>query len=128
MSVNLSCRNPIVICGRKPESNACPAPALLEVLNGMIAAEYDRAAREGHKRTIEMDAAKTTERAITARIQATWRRSYSKTDWWKRQEERNKEEALKLQVLGLAIIVVVPAALFWLWVLGRTICGLEARI
>ena len=128
MSVNLSCRNPIVICGRKPESNACPAMALLAALNGMISAEYDRAAREGHKRTIEMDAAKTTERAITARIQATWRRSYSKTDWWKRQVERNKEEALKLQVLGLVLVIVGPAALFCIWVLVMTLCGLEAQI
>ena len=66
MSVNLSCRNPIVICGRKPESNACPAPALLEALNGMISADHDRAAREGHKRTIEMDAAITIARAAIA--------------------------------------------------------------
>ncbi len=29
-------------------------------------------------------------------VQAAWRRSYRKTDWWKWQEERNKEEALKL--------------------------------
>ena len=68
------------------------------------------------------------ERAITARVQATWRRARSKTDWWKRQVERNKEEALKLQAIGLAIIVVASAALFWLWVLVMTLCGLEARI
>ena len=68
------------------------------------------------------------ERAITARVQATWRRARSKTDWWKRQVERNKEEALKLQAIGLAIIVVASAALFWLWVLVMTLCGLDARI
>lgn len=68
------------------------------------------------------------ERALTRRVQATWRRCYRETDWWKRQEERNQEDALKLPAIGLAIIVVVPAALFWLWVLGRTICGLEASI
>ena len=68
------------------------------------------------------------ERAITARVQAAWRRARSKTDWWKRQVERNKEEALKLQAIGLAIIVVASAALFWLWVLVMTLCGLEARI
>ena len=68
------------------------------------------------------------ERAITARVQATWRRARSKTDWWKRQVERNKEEALKLQAIGLAIIVVAPAALFWLWVLVMRLCSLDARI
>ena len=68
------------------------------------------------------------ERALTRRVQATWRRERSKTGWWKRQVERNKDEALKLQVIGLAVIIVAPAALFWLWVLGWTICGLDARI
>ncbi len=68
------------------------------------------------------------ERAITARVQATWRRARSKTDWWKRQEERNKEKALKLQALGLALIIVGPAVLFWTWVLVMSLCGLEARI
>ena len=68
------------------------------------------------------------ERALTRRVQATWRRSYSKTDWWKRQEERNEEDALKLQVLGLMLIIVGPAVLFWGWVLVMTLCGLEARI
>ena len=68
------------------------------------------------------------ERALTARVQATWRRARSKTDWWKRQVERNKEEALKLQAIGLAIIVVAPAALFWLWVLVMRLCSLDARI
>ena len=64
------------------------------------------------------------ERAITARVQATWRRARSKTDWWKRQVERNKEEALKLQALGLVLVIVGPAALFWIWVLVMTLCGL----
>ena len=36
------------------------------------------------------------ERAITRKVQWIWRKAYMKTDWWKRQEERNKEEALKL--------------------------------
>ena len=68
------------------------------------------------------------ERAITARVQATWRRARSKTDWWKRQVERNKEEALKLQVLGLVLVIVGPAVIFWTWVLVMTLCGLDARI
>ena len=68
------------------------------------------------------------ERALTARVQATWRRARSKTDWWKRQVERNKEEALKLQALGLVLIIVGPAMLFWIWVLVMRLCGLDARI
>ncbi|MDD5677103.1 MAG: hypothetical protein PHW60_03810 [Kiritimatiellae bacterium] len=68
------------------------------------------------------------ERALTARVQATWRRERSKTDWWKRQEERNEQEALKLQALGLMLIVVGPAMLFWTWVLVMTLCVLEVRI
>ena len=68
------------------------------------------------------------ERALTRKVQWIWRKAYSKTDWWKRQEERNEEETLKLQVLGLVLVTVGPAALFWLWVLVMTLCGLEARI
>ena len=68
------------------------------------------------------------ERALTRRVQATWRRERSKTDWWKRQVERNKEEALKLQVLGLVLVILGPAALFCIWVLVMTLCGLEAQI
>ena len=45
------------------------------------------------------------ERALTRKVQWIWRKAYSKTDWWKRQEERNKEEALKLQALGLAVLI-----------------------
>ena len=68
------------------------------------------------------------ERALTRRVQATWRRERSKTDWWKRQVERNKEEALKLQVLGLVLVIVGPAVIFWTWVLVMTLCGLDAMI
>ena len=68
------------------------------------------------------------ERAFTRKVQWIWRKAYSKTDWWKRQVERNKEEALKLQVLGLVLVIVGPAALFCIWVLVMTLCGLEAQI
>ena len=68
------------------------------------------------------------ERALTRRGQAAWRRARSKTDWWKRQVERNKEEALKLQAIGLVLVIVGPAVLFWTWVLVMILCGLEARI
>jgi len=68
------------------------------------------------------------ERAITARVQAAWRRGYKKADWYKRQVERNEEEALKLQAIGLVLVIVGPAVLFWGWVLVMTLCGLDARI
>ena len=68
------------------------------------------------------------ERAITARVQATWRRARSKTDWWKRQVERNKKEMIKLQFISLMLIILGPSALFWTWVLVMTLCGLETWI